>query len=147
HRPRWRQSPRGRNVSGPRVRTPYARIVLVAMDEPSCLFARQAAAVVDISVVGPVTGRGGFRAGMGVAESAGMDDPDPTRLSGLDQSFLHFETPDAYMHVALTAIFDPGSLSAADGGIDFASIRSHIASRLHLIPRYRQRLHYTPVAN
>src|SRR5436190_85964 len=32
----------------------------------------------------------------------------PARLSGLDQSFLHFETPTAYMHVALTAIFDPG---------------------------------------
>lgn len=69
------------------------------------------------------------------------------RLSGLDQSFLHFETPSAYMHVALTAIFDPGSLSIADGGIDFASIRSHIASRLHLIPRYRQRLHYTPLSS
>jgi WS/DGAT/MGAT family acyltransferase len=67
-----------------------------------------------------------------------------TRLSGLDQSFLHFETSEAYMHVALTAIFDSGSLSNPDGGIDFASIRSHIASRLHLIPRYRQRLHYSP---
>ncbi len=74
-----------------------------------------------------------------------MGEAQYTRLSGLDQSFLHFETPNAYMHVALTAVFDPGSLSIADGGIDFASIRNHIASRLHLIPRYRQRLHYTPV--
>jgi WS/DGAT/MGAT family acyltransferase len=71
----------------------------------------------------------------------------PARLSGLDQSFLHFETPTAYMHVALTAIFDPGSLSVEDGGIDFTSIRSHIAARLHLIPRYRQRLHFTPLLN
>ncbi len=74
-----------------------------------------------------------------------VDDARPARLSGLDQSFLHFETPSAYMHVALTAVFEPGSLSVEDGGIDFASIRSHIASRLHLIPRYRQRLHYTPI--
>ncbi len=74
-----------------------------------------------------------------------MDQPRLARLSGLDQSFLHFETPNAYMHVALTAIFDSGSLSVEDGGIDFASIRSHIASRLHLIPRYRQRLHFTPI--
>lgn len=76
-----------------------------------------------------------------------MDDPDHTRLSGLDQSFLHFETPNAYMHVALTAIFEPGSLGSQSGGIDFARIRRHVASRLHLIPRYRQRLHYTPILN
>lgn len=69
------------------------------------------------------------------------------RLSGLDQSFLHFETPNAYMHVALTAVFDPGSLCVAEGGIDFASVRGHVASRLHLIPRYRQRLHYGPLAS
>ena len=69
------------------------------------------------------------------------------RLSGLDQSFLHFETPNAYMHVALTAVFDPGSLCVAEGGIDCASVRSHVASRLHLIPRYRQRLHYGPLAS
>jgi len=74
-----------------------------------------------------------------------MDDPDHTRLSGLDQSFLHFETPNAYMHVALTAIFEPGSLGSQRGGIDFPRIRRHVASRLHLIPRYRQRLHYTPI--
>jgi WS/DGAT/MGAT family acyltransferase len=73
-----------------------------------------------------------------------MDDRGYTRLSGLDQSFLHFETPNAYMHVALTAIFEPGSVSGADGNIDFASIRKHVASRLHLIPRYRQRLQLTP---
>ncbi len=81
----------------------------------------------------------------GLLPSRSMDAGQYTRLSGLDQSFLHFETPNAYMHVALTAIFEPGSLSVEDGGIDFASIRSHIASRLHLIPRYRQRLHFTPV--
>ena len=73
-------------------------------------------------------------------------DGQHTRLSGLDQSFLHFETPNAYMHVALTAVFEPGSLSVEDG-IDFASIKSHIASRLHLIPRYRQRLGFTPLMN
>ncbi|MEO6028942.1 MAG: wax ester/triacylglycerol synthase family O-acyltransferase [Candidatus Binatia bacterium] len=76
-----------------------------------------------------------------------MNDPDHTRLSGLDQSFLHFETPNAYMHVALTAIFEPGSLGSQRGGIDFPRIRRHVASRLHLIPRYRQCLHYTPILN
>src|SRR5262249_4161466 len=76
--------------------------------------------------------------GMRVAESCSGANlmESLARLSGLDQSFLHFETPSAYMHVALTAVFDPGSLSVEDGGIDFASIRGHVASRLHLIPRY-----------
>jgi WS/DGAT/MGAT family acyltransferase len=69
------------------------------------------------------------------------------RLSALDQSFLAFETPNAYMHVAITAIFEPGSLATAQGGIDVDRIRRHIASRLHLIPRYRQRLMRTPLAS
>ena len=67
------------------------------------------------------------------------------RLSGLDHAFLHFETPDAYMHVALTSVFRRGSLGRTDGGIDIERCRAHLASRLHLIPRYRQRLHYTPL--
>lgn len=67
------------------------------------------------------------------------------RLTALDQSFLHFETPNTYMHVALTAIFDPGSLGTSEGGIDIERLRCHIASRLTLIPRYRQRLSYIPV--
>jgi WS/DGAT/MGAT family acyltransferase len=69
------------------------------------------------------------------------------RLSGLDQSFLHFETPHCYMHVAITAIFEAGSLLRPDGGLDIKRVRRHIASRLRLIPRYRQRLGYIPVVN
>lgn len=69
------------------------------------------------------------------------------RLSGLDQAFLHFETANCYMHVALTAIFDGASLQTAEGGIDIKRIRRHIASRLPLIPRYRQRLHHVPLTN
>ena len=33
------------------------------------------------------------------------------RLSGLDHAFLHFETHETPMHVALTAVFEPGSLA------------------------------------
>jgi WS/DGAT/MGAT family acyltransferase len=69
------------------------------------------------------------------------------RLSGLDHAFLHFESDAAYMHVALTAVFDAGSLATADGGIDIERIRGHVAARLHLLPRYRQRLHYVPLTN
>ena len=66
------------------------------------------------------------------------------RLSALDQSFLAFETPNASMHVALTAIFESGSLATAQGGVDIDRIRQHIAARLRLTPRYRQRLMHTP---
>jgi len=62
------------------------------------------------------------------------------RLTALDQSFLAFETRNAPMHVAITAIFEPGALTGADGGVDMERVRQHIAARLRLIPRYRQRL-------
>ncbi len=62
------------------------------------------------------------------------------RLTALDQSFLAFETANAPMHVAITAIFEPGALTNADGGVDMVRVRQHIAARLRLIPRYRQRL-------
>lgn len=69
------------------------------------------------------------------------------RLSALDQAFLHFETPNTYMHVALTAVFEPGSLATPSGGIHIRRLRQHIASRLALIPRYRQHLAQIPVLN
>lgn len=67
------------------------------------------------------------------------------RLSGLDHAFLHFETPESYMHLGLTAVFAAGSLARPDGGIDIERIRAHVASRLHLLPRYRQRLQFVPL--
>ena len=76
-----------------------------------------------------------------------MDASAYERLSGLDHSFLHFETPEAYMHVALTAIFERGPLAGPGDGIDMGRIRLHVESRLPLIPRYRQRLHYVPLTN
>ncbi len=61
-------------------------------------------------------------------------------LSAQDQSFLALEGPESYMHVAVTMVFESGRLSTGAGGVDFAGIREHIAKRIHLIPRYRQRL-------
>ncbi len=69
------------------------------------------------------------------------------RLSALDEAFLAFETPETYMHVAMTAIFEAGSLATPEGGVDMERIRAHIASRLGFVPRYRQRLQYIPVVN
>jgi diacylglycerol O-acyltransferase / wax synthase len=67
------------------------------------------------------------------------------RLTALDNSFLVFEGHDTHMHVASTMIFEAGPLRSRDGGIDVERIRDYIGSRLHLIPRYRQRLAYIPI--
>lgn len=61
-------------------------------------------------------------------------------LSFLDNSFLIMEREHTPMHIAGTATFDAAALTGEDGGIDIDRIRAYIESRLHLIPRYRQRL-------
>jgi diacylglycerol O-acyltransferase len=67
------------------------------------------------------------------------------RLSGLDEAFLAFETPSAYMHVAATAVFDAAPLRTDAGGIDMGRIRQHVVTRLARLPRFRQRLAFVPV--
>ena len=74
-----------------------------------------------------------------------MATPAFERLSFLDNSFLIAESPTSHMHVAGTARYDAGPLRCADGGIDIERIRDYVASRLHLIPRYRQVLAHTPL--
>jgi len=69
------------------------------------------------------------------------------RLSFLDNSFLLLEGPNSPMHVAGTALYESGSLRLANGGIDIDRIRAYVMSRLHLIPRYRQRLAFVPIEN
>src|SRR5919107_1833806 len=59
------------------------------------------------------------------------------RLSALDTSFLHLEDQGAHMHVAAVMIFggDPPP---------YEEFVDAIVSRLHLVPRYRQRLAEVP---
>jgi WS/DGAT/MGAT family acyltransferase len=71
--------------------------------------------------------------------------PPYDRLTFLDRSFLLAETPTSHMHVGGVATLEAGPLRKADGGIDIDRIREYVSSRLHLIPRYRQRLAWTPV--
>ena len=61
------------------------------------------------------------------------------RLSGLDTSFLHLERGGAHMHVASTTIFK----GPPPGQEEF---RDHIASRLHLVPRFRQKVRFVPLS-
>lgn len=60
-----------------------------------------------------------------------------TRLSALDASFLHLEDHGAHMHVAAIMTF-AGAPPAYD------EFLRAIAGRLHLVPRYRQRLADVP---
>jgi diacylglycerol O-acyltransferase / wax synthase len=59
------------------------------------------------------------------------------RLTGLDSSFLHLERDSAHMHVAGCSVFK-GEAPAYD------ELIGAIESRLHLVPRYRQRLAFVP---
>ena len=59
------------------------------------------------------------------------------RLSGLDASFLQLERGPAHMHVASTTVFS-GTPPHPD------DLRAHVASRLHLVPRFRQKLRFVP---
>jgi diacylglycerol O-acyltransferase len=67
------------------------------------------------------------------------DSPVPDRLSGLDSSFLHMERAGAHMHVASTILFEGPPPSHEE-------FRDHIESRLHLVPRFRQKLRFVPFA-
>jgi diacylglycerol O-acyltransferase / wax synthase len=59
------------------------------------------------------------------------------RLTGLDASFLHLERGGAHMHVASTILFEGSPPSHEE-------FRDHIESRLHLVPRFRQKLRFVP---
>ncbi len=60
------------------------------------------------------------------------------RLTGLDASFLHLEDAAAHMHVASVMTFkgDPPP---------YDDLLENIERRLHLVPRYRQRLAFVPL--
>jgi WS/DGAT/MGAT family acyltransferase len=60
------------------------------------------------------------------------------RLTALDASFLHQEGPASHMHVGAVTTFE-GPPPPFDDVLD------HIRMRLHLVPRYRQRLSVPPL--
>ncbi len=66
------------------------------------------------------------------------------RLSAMDASFLGIEDGSCHMHVGAVTVFDAGPLRTVNGGIDIDRVRDAIYSRLHLVPRFRQRLAYVP---
>ncbi len=72
--------------------------------------------------------------------------PEPTRmtqrhldrLSSTDASFLHQEGPTSHMHIGGVLVFE-GPPPA------FTDYLDHVRGRLHLVPRYRQKLSIPPL--
>jgi diacylglycerol O-acyltransferase / wax synthase len=60
------------------------------------------------------------------------------RLSSTDASFLHQEGPTSHMHIGGALIFE-GPPPPFDDFLD------HVRGRLHLVPRYRQKLAHPPL--
>ena len=60
------------------------------------------------------------------------------RLSALDVSFLTNESSSSHMHVGGVLIFEGPPPSYED-------LLEHVSSRLHLVPRFRQKLAYPPL--
>ena len=66
----------------------------------------------------------------------------PQRLSALDAVFLNFEQKDAPLHVAGLYIFD--GKPELPGRPGLAGIFRTVEERLHLVPRYRQKVRNVP---
>jgi diacylglycerol O-acyltransferase len=63
---------------------------------------------------------------------------NPDRLTGLDASFLAMEEGGAHMHVGSVLLLDGESPPYED-------VLAHLERRLHLVPRYRQKLAFPPL--
>lgn len=53
-------------------------------------------------------------------------------ISGLDATFLYAETATSPMHI--------GSVAIIEGSLDFETFKSNLESKIHQIPKFRQRL-------
>jgi diacylglycerol O-acyltransferase / wax synthase len=60
------------------------------------------------------------------------------RLSGLDSAFLHLERGPAHMHVGGTMIFEGPAP-------EYEEFQQAISERLHLVPRFRQKVRFVPL--
>ncbi|HVW29518.1 MAG TPA: wax ester/triacylglycerol synthase family O-acyltransferase [Polyangiaceae bacterium] len=61
------------------------------------------------------------------------------RLSAQDAAFLYAESPVSHMHVGSLVVFE-------NVGLTEEELNAHIASRLHLVPRFRKKLAWVPVS-
>lgn len=59
------------------------------------------------------------------------------QISGSDAAFLYAESPTSPMHIA--------TLNIVEGSLNFEDFKEIVASKLHLIPKFRQRLLNVPM--
>jgi len=59
------------------------------------------------------------------------------QISGYDAAFLYAESPTSPMHIATLVI--------VEGSINFKDFKNMVASKLHLMPKFRQRLLHVPM--
>lgn len=91
-------------------------------------------------------GTGTFCVGPHFASAAyTMATPFCERLSALDATFLDIESPAAPMHVGAALLFDAGPLALPEGGLDFDRLMEFAESALDRVPRYRQRIEWSPI--
>ena len=64
------------------------------------------------------------------------------RLTPLDATFLFVEGPHVHMETAGLSIYDPAGRSPAR--IELAEVRRLVACRIHLVPRFRQKVLSVP---
>ncbi|MHB0754063.1 wax ester/triacylglycerol synthase family O-acyltransferase [Polaribacter sp. M15] len=59
------------------------------------------------------------------------------QISGSDAAFLYAESPSSPMHIA--------TLTVVEGSLEFEDFKAIVASKLHLIPKFRKRLLNVPM--
>jgi WS/DGAT/MGAT family acyltransferase len=63
------------------------------------------------------------------------------RLAGLDAMFLYAETPSMHMHVTGVVLLDPSTMP---GGYSADTVKQMLASRMHLLAPFRERVVSVP---
>jgi WS/DGAT/MGAT family acyltransferase len=95
------------------------------------------------TVTDPHRQPGGTTGDAGHGDAAGG--PPYQRLTTLDASFLHLESSTTPMHIGSLAVLDGASFFDEHGGFRLDSVRRQVASRLHLLPRFRRRVQFVPL--
>ena len=76
-----------------------------------------------------------------VFRGGGVQDDEMSRLSAIDSSFLRIESGSAHMHVGWVSVLE---LPADADRFDRVELTRRIAARLHMLPRFRQRVTAVP---
>lgn len=93
----------------------------------------------------PGQGRGDLRPrlGSGHRKLREVTQPWSEPLKPLDAWFLYLERPEAPLHIGGVYIFE--GRPSSKGGVGAQGIAETLAARLHLVPRYRQKLRWLPL--